>query len=68
MMQKIRVVFSIIFDVDFQKKKALKDVVSQTDMEIQLKWIVARDVHSIDRNGKSKPIKVAWIKEIEMEK
>jgi hypothetical protein len=40
----------------------LKDVVSQTDMEIQLKWIVASDVHSINRNGKSKPIKVAWIK------
>jgi len=67
MMQKIRVVFSLIVDVDFQRK-ALKDVVSQTDMKIQLKWIVARDVHSIDRNGKSKPIKVAWIKEIEMEK
>ena len=66
MMQKIWV-FSLIVDVDFQRK-ALKDVVSQTDMKIQLKWIVARDVHSIDRNGKSKPIKVAWIKEIEMEK
>ncbi len=61
MMQKMRVVFSLIVDVDFQRK-ALKDVVSQTDMEIQLKWIVARDVHSINRNEKSKPIKVAWIK------
>jgi hypothetical protein len=36
MMQKIRTVFSLIVDVDFQRK-ALKDVVSQTDMEIQLK-------------------------------
>ena len=61
MMQKTRTVFSLIVDVDFQRK-ALKDVVSQTDMEIQLKWIVARDVHSINRNVKSKPIKVAWIK------